>query len=238
MKLLADRGGVDYKNTNRTLYAAPVAAGATALNVTGSGWIFLVTAWLNSTGSATSYVDITVDGILLEKVVVCKGVESSGGNNRAAGGTYAIPIRFESSMVVTCSGLTYLCVIYGLDTGSGKLYGTKNIPDPYKLKPNYGTFNQNYQTTTYFDVLNISGSGYLLGMHGAAGDDDGVTVWVNLFIDGVQIWNGLNLMNGDDAASRELHITTPIRFNSSLQIQTKSSGATAGATLNTKYTLD
>lgn len=239
MKLLADRGGVDYKNTARQFYAGAVAAGGTAVNVvSGSGWVFLISAWLNSTASATASINVEVDGVTYSRVINCKGVDRTEGN-RAAGGTYSIPIRFESSMSVTVSdGPAYVAVIYGLDTGSTRLYGQADVPNPYILKPTLGTFNQNYQTTTYFDVLNISGSGYLLAMHGAPGDDDGVIVYVNLIIDGITVYSGLNLMNSNDNTSNELHITTPIRFNSSLLIQTRSSGPTAGATLNTRYTLD
>lgn len=240
MKLLADRGGINRKDAIYSIYASILSSNTNAVTVNGSGWLFFICLMPNYTGSSSTSADVIVDGVTHTSVVFTKGNESSAGNNRAAGMIYNIPMRFETSLVINFVGTasSIITSVVGLDNGKSDIYKFDSLPDPYKLLPTYGTANFNYQTTTYFDVLNISGSGYLLNIGGFTGDDDGAVVYVRIYIDGALFAGDLIVMTTTDNTSSELHLSVPIRFKSSLRIQTHSSGATAGASLITKYTLD
>lgn len=113
-----------------------------------------------------------------------------------------------------------------------------NNPNPYKIKPKNYTWNSNYQTTTYFDVLNVLGSGWFLGAAGFTGDDDSGACYIRMVVDGVQVVTDMTLYSSVEQGGNSISFDVPIRFNTSLQIQTKSNGATIGASLLTRYMLD
>ena len=68
--------------------------------------------------------------------------------------------------------------------------------------------------TTYSDVLNILGSGYLVGMIIACGGTDGKH-YTRLVVDGVVLWDKQDSASGYGGQGQ----TLMIRFNTSLQIQ-------------------
>ena len=70
--------------------------------------------------------------------------------------------------------------------------------------------------TTYTDLLNITGSGYLIGLIVGCGGTDGKH-YTKLVVDGVTLWDKQDSTTGYGAQGQPIFI----RFNSSLQIQHK-----------------
>ena len=100
MKLLADRGGVDYANRTPILAKTSNSTSSytTALSIAGAGWLLFLHASRNNTNS--NRIRLTVDGVVFDAAQFAYSIDTSGGYPRHSTGLFNIPIRFDSSLLV------------------------------------------------------------------------------------------------------------------------------------------
>lgn len=105
------------------------------------------------------------------------------------------------------------------------------FPDPASKTRGFASATN--ALTTYTDLINISGSGYLIGMSQSSPEDQ----YTKIVIDGVTM---IDLLTAPTSVNKNGAFNLPmmLRFRSSLQIQIKS-GSTSYTTIGTvSYILD
>ena len=112
------------------------------------------------------------------------------------------------------------------------------VPNPYKVKPRYCSISNNYQGTTYAEQLNVSGAGWVLAIFQHVGDDDGMTGYVKITIDGVDFATDLSLFSTSGYSGVVRNLVVPLRFNTSLVVSRRVASANTGVGTTIIYDLD
>jgi len=119
-----------------------------------------------------------------------------------------------------------------------QLNKNEQIPNLFNVKPRYATVASNYQGTTYGTVLTINGSGWFLGAFQCVGDDDGMTGYIKIDIDGVNRINDMSLYNTSGYSGVPRNLVVPIRFETQLIVYHKVASINTGVGTTIIYDLD
>lgn len=111
-------------------------------------------------------------------------------------------------------------------------------PNLYKVWPKKCAIANNYQGTGYTTMLNVSGKGWFLGAYQHVGDDDGMTGYAQIIIDGVTKIDGMVLFSTYEYGGVPRNLVLPIRFESSLVVNHKVGNANTGVGTTVIYDLD
>ena len=112
------------------------------------------------------------------------------------------------------------------------------IPNPYTVKPRYANYYGNYQGTTYANCLSVTGKGWFLAAYQHVGDDDGMTGYLKLTIDGVEKIVDMSLFATYEYCGVVRNLILPIRFESSLVVARKVAAINTGVGTTIIYDLD
>ena len=111
-------------------------------------------------------------------------------------------------------------------------------PNLYRVWPKKCAIANNYQGTAYTTMLNVSGKGWFLGAYQHVGDDDGMTGYARIIIDGVTKIDGIVLFSTYEYGGVPRNLVLPIRFESSLVVQHRVASANTGVGTTVIYDLD
>jgi len=198
----------DWSGTTQNV---PAGSWKTFVDVTGEGWLIFVRAFCQQTGDTT--FRITVDSIQY----VFNGVNSQA----RSGNLLTQPIYFSQNLKIE----VFNSESSAMNVGCDYTYLLKNgIPDSSKQtillsgQRNMGYHSTN--STILVDVINITGSGYLLGIEvSGLGSGTGGTVNVDLKINDANIMTDRALFAPSTTAVKQHFFNGPIRFTNSLRVQ-------------------
>lgn len=217
-----------------TAVAVPASTWQTFVNVTGRG--FLKWCRMNSevaAAVANPAIKITVDGVEYT-------FDSSLNGSYKQGNEVNFEIPFKKSLKIegfnrSGSAANLICdYLYLLQQSTPN---ANNVTLLQQTQRKMATFYGN--TTTLADVVNITGSGYLLGVRFlGVYVTGGAAIMGDIIIDGVQKMNNRYLYGivGDPVKLTE--IEGPIRFNSSLRIRTRTDIVAGNPLCFAWYSLD
>lgn len=113
-----------------------------------------------------------------------------------------------------------------------------NYPDIYKVWPKKCAIYNNYQGTGYTTMLNVSGKGWFLGAYQHVGDDDGMTGYIQIVIDGVTKIDDMVLFSTYEYGGVPRNLVLPLRFESSLVVNHRVASKNTGVGTTVIYDLD
>jgi hypothetical protein len=221
---------------SQTTASVPTVSWYTFVNISGAGFLKFVRAYCWDLAAA-EYPDvrITIDGI----AYVFTGVSGSAGVE--IGNLLSQPISFSTSLKIevfnrhTATASMACDYTYLLKTGT---------PNPTKQTILMASnrrigFNQT-SSTLATDIVNITGSGYLLdvefGGYNTAINSN--SVHGTLIVDGVTKMNDVYLIRAAGGDQKLTYYKGPIRFTSSLQVRHRVDGASVVGLSRAFYTLD
>ena len=111
-------------------------------------------------------------------------------------------------------------------------------PNIYKVKPMYAVTSNNNQNTGYVQLLNVSGKGWFLSAFQHVGDDDGMTGYIRIDVDGVTKVNDMILYRTVEFGGEPHNLVLPIRFETSLVIYHRVASVNTGVGTTVMYDLD
>lgn len=222
-----------YDYTGTTINV-PANTWQTYVNVTGKGFLKWVRGYKGTQLTPMNpAIRITIDGVpyLFQQ-------QASGAYNQGNELNHDIP--FKQSLKIEVENAS----VSGLFLGCDYLYLlAQSTPNPSKVtllqqsQRNMGYLNT--ANTTLTDVINVTGSGYLLkavfqGYYSTAAS------YVNgdLAIDGAQKMTDRQLFGTGIEDNKLSEIMGPIRFNSSLRVRTRIQAAGSSAICFVWYSLD
>lgn len=218
-----------YDLTGATV-SIPANTWQTFVNVTGKGFF----KWCRvdgQAGSSNPSIRLTIDG-----VAYTFDTPNAGGDTQGNEVNFEIP--FKNSLKIEgynrhTSAVNFLCDYLYLFQQSTPSIGV-TLLNQSQRKMAYLTG----ESTTLVDVVNVIGSGYLLGIHflGYYGSTSG-TVYGNIAIDGSNKMNR-PLFQPATINFKQMNFPGPIRFDSRLIIQTRTTIAGAPYSCFAWYTLD
>ncbi|MNO28120.1 hypothetical protein D3C76_180070 [compost metagenome] len=223
-----------HQNWAGTSTAIPAASFATMLDVTGDGQLVFVRADTSSAGSARNPdIRMTVDGT----AYTFEGVDA--GANRQ-GNMLLEPIYFKSSLKIevfnrsASAGSFWLDYTYLLKTGTPGESQTLLTSSARKM-----AYSEVFAATDS-DVVNITGSGYLLGIDFSAYYNSGVANLLGtVILDGTTIMNGRILFSPYASSGKISTFKGPLRFDSNLIVRHRmSTNNVSTAVTRVWYTLD
>ncbi len=219
-------------NWSGTTTSIPASSWGTFVDITGEG----VALFLSSDRQAN--IRVTIDG---GTPIIFTGATLN--TLSATTNTINQPIFFNSSIKVEVYNMITSTIPYFLDYTILKKIGE---PDPLEqtilTQSQRLLANSSINSTTSQDVVNISGSGYLLGVlftgySSAAMDSNSIG---SITIDGTPKMTNRSLINFYNNGGTKLHVFNgPIRFETSLTVSHKMSVNSAGASwTRVWYTID
>ena len=112
-------------------------------------------------------------------------------------------------------------------------------PDYTTVKPRYSATAGNYQGTGYTAMLTVSNaSGWFLSAFQSVEDDDGMTGYIRIDIDGVTKINDMVLFNTAEYSGVVRNLVCPLRFENSLIVYHRVAAANTGVGTSVFYDLD
>lgn len=213
--------------------SVPASSWNTFVNVTGKGffkWCRISAG--NGIPTANPSIRITIDGI-----PYTFDTPNAGSNSQGNEVNFEIP--FKSSLKIEGFNRDALSIFFKCDY----LYLLQQInPNPSKI----AILNQSQRKSAYLvttatslvDLLNITGSGYLLGVrflgyYSSAGG----SIFGDIIVDGISKMNNRELFANNNETFKQPEIIGPIRFNSALRVRTRVASGSS-STCFVWYTLD
>lgn len=216
--------------------AVSVAAGGwqTFVNISGSGWLTWVRGWSSTTAADNPDIRVTVDGV----PIVFTGQTPATGHT--LGNDVWHPIHFKASLKVEVrnrhtSAANLGCNwTYLLQTATPKV-GTQRLISMGSRLMADGWANG----TSFTDVINVTGSGWLLGVtFSARYSGSSLLMYGYVETDGSTRMQSRGLVNPGLNPFKMHTFSGPLRFNNNLRIQHRTDTAGVEAMTRVWYALD
>lgn len=215
-----------------TTVSVPLTSWYTFVDVSGSGYLTFVQAIAALSTAAEPNVRVTIDG----SPYVFNGFNTA---STFIGNIIMHPIYFKSRLKIELYNKAGSSASLGCDYSYLLKQQTPTSNQSILLA---GSRNEGYgQTTslTLTDIVNISGSGYLLGaLFSGWYSSAGGIVKGNVVVDSVTKMTSRNLFDVTAGTNKTHYFHGPIRFESSLQVQHLISTSGGFAQSRVFYTLD
>lgn len=221
-------------NWSGSTVSVPASSWHTFVNVTGEGFLKFVQAFSRSGNSVDPDVKITVDGTTLTFLGSLIGLTH--------GNLITQPIYFQKSLKIEVFNHNASAGETGCDYTILNKNTNPNInKQTLLLASSRNEAKNTTNSTSITDVINLTGSGYLLGFvtTGYAATSLGSNdILVTLTMDAVTKMNDRALFNTGSATNKQHIFNGPIRFENSLRVQHHRAGTGGFSMTRVFYTLD
>lgn len=217
-----------------TTVTVPASTWQTFVNVTGKGFFKWCRASDTNSVSSNPNIRLTIDG----QVYQFDGVVA-GSNNQGNEINFEIPfktsLKIEAFNSHATNAVNMMCDYLYMLQQSNPNASKVTLLQQSQRKMAYLTGN----STTLVDLLNITGSGYLLsarflGYYSTAASP----IYGDIAIDGVQKMTNRYLSSINQSSIKQSEVVGPMRFNNSLRIKTRTDATGTPYICEAWYSLD